>query len=50
MTNLDKLTKQLSEKSSVHNPKALAAFIGRRKLGAKAFEKRAIAGKRKASK
>jgi hypothetical protein len=44
-----KLTKQLRRKG-VRNPKALAAWIGRKKLGKAAFQKKAAAGRRKKAK
>jgi hypothetical protein len=49
MTDFDKLVRKLRKKG-VRNPKALAAWIGRRKLGKKAFQAKAAAGRRKHSK
>jgi hypothetical protein len=43
-----KLTRKLAAKG-VRNPKALAASIGRKKLGKKEFQRRAAAGRRKAA-
>ena len=40
------LTKKLSKKG-VKNPKALAAYIGRKKYGAKKMTKLALAGRKK---
>lgn len=41
----DKLSKQLGEKGA-KNPKALAAWIGRKKYGKKAFQEAASKGKK----
>jgi len=46
MTDYDKLVKKLSAQGS-KDPKALAAYIGRKKLGKAEFQRRAAAGKRK---
>jgi len=48
MTDFDKLVRKLKKKG-VRKPKALAAWIGRKKLGKKAFQKKAAAGRRKAA-
>ena len=40
------LTRKLSKKG-VKNPKALAAWIGRKKLGKKKFQKLSLKGKRR---
>lgn len=42
------LTQKLSRKG-VKNPKALAAWIGRRKLGAKRFTKLSVQGRKRAA-
>lgn len=47
MSKYDKLVKSLSAKGS-RDPKALAAWIGRKKLGAEEFQRRAAAGRRAA--
>lgn len=47
MSKYDKLVKSLSAKGS-RDPKALAAYIGRKKLGDAEFERRAAAGRRAA--
>lgn len=44
-----KLAAQL-RKEGADDPKALAAWIGRKKLGAKEFTRRAVAGRKKAAK
>jgi hypothetical protein len=41
------LTQQL-EKKGAKNPKALAAWIGRKKYGKEAFQKKAAQGRKKA--
>ena len=41
------LEQKLSKRPGVSNPGALAAFIGRRKLGAGRFNKMAAAGRRR---
>ena len=46
-TKYAKLVKSLSAKGS-RDPKALAAYIGRKKLGDAEFERRAAAGRRAA--
>lgn len=46
-TKFDKLVGKL-EKKGAENPKALAAWIGRKKLGKVKFQKKAAAGLRKA--
>ena len=48
MSKYDKLVKSLSAKG-VDDPRALAAYIGRKKLGAAEFQRRAAAGRRAAS-
>lgn len=47
MTKFDKLKGKLTDKPGVTDPAALAAAIGREKLGNRAFQARAAAGKRK---
>jgi hypothetical protein len=47
MSKYDKLVKSLSAKGA-DDPKALAAHIGREKLGTKEFQRRAAAGRRAA--
>jgi hypothetical protein len=44
-----KLVKSLRSKGS-EDPKALAAWIGRKKLGAAEFQRRAAAGRKKSGK
>lgn len=46
-TKFDQLAGKLAKKPDVADPKALAASIGRGKLGAKTFNARAAAGRRK---
>ena len=46
MTDYDRLVKSLSAKGA-KDPKGLAAYIGRKKLGKAEFQRRAAAGKRK---
>ena len=46
MTDYEKLVKKLAAQGS-KDPKALAAYIGRKKLGKAEFQRRAAAGKRK---
>lgn len=41
-----KLVKQLKKKGA-YEPKALAAYIGRKKYGAKKFQKMALLGRKK---
>jgi hypothetical protein len=47
-TKYAKLVTKL-KRQGVEDPKALAAFIGRKKLGAEEFQRRAAAGKRRAA-
>jgi len=47
-TKYAKLVTKL-KKQGAEDPKALAAFIGRKKLGAEEFQRRAAAGRRKAA-
>jgi len=47
-SKLSKLAKTL-KKEGADDPKALAAWIGRKKLGAAEFMRRAAAGRRKAA-
>jgi hypothetical protein len=47
MSKFDELKAKLADKPGVTDPAALAATIGRRKLGDKAFAERAAAGRRK---
>lgn len=46
-TKFDKLVKKLAAKGA-DDPKALAAYIGRKKLGKEAFQAKAAAGRKKA--
>lgn len=48
MTKYEKLTRSLSAKGA-SNPKALAAWIGRKKLGKAEFQRRAAAGRKRAA-
>lgn len=48
MSAFDELAEKLARRKGVTDPKALAAVIGRKKLGAKAFNAKAAAGRRKA--
>ena len=48
-TKFSKLATQL-KKEGANDPKALAAWIGRKKLGAAEFMRRAAAGRKKAAK
>ena len=51
-TAFAKLTRKLAArrgKRKVSNPKALAAYIGRKKLGKKAFQAKAAAGRHQAA-
>jgi hypothetical protein len=54
MSKYDRLVKSLSAKDKKKgrkgDPKALAAWIGRKKLGKAEFQRRAAAGRKKASK
>lgn len=45
-TKYEKLTRKLAAKGA-SDPKALAAWIGRKKLGKAEFQRRAAAGRRK---
>lgn len=47
-TKFEKLTHSLAA-SGASNPKALAAWIGRKKLGKKKFQAKAAAGRKKAT-
>lgn len=46
MSAFDKLAHKLAKKGDKH-PKALAAYIGRKKYGAKKFEQMAKAGRKR---
>ena len=48
MTAFDRLKSELAGKPGITDPAALAATIGRKKLGAAAFNAKAAAGRRKA--
>jgi hypothetical protein len=48
MSKYDKLVKSLTAKGA-DDPRALAAYIGRKKLGAAEFQRRAAAGRRRAA-
>ena len=48
MSKYAKLVNSLRSKGA-KDPRALAAYIGRRKLGAAEFQRRAVAGRRRAS-
>jgi hypothetical protein len=45
MSAFAKMTKMLSARKGVHDPKALAAYIGRKKYGAKGMAEKAAAGR-----
>ena len=45
-SNFSKLTRKLSKRGA-KNPKALAAYIGRKKYGKKGMAKKAAAGRRR---
>jgi len=47
-TKYAKLVRKLKNQGA-DDPRALAAFIGRKKLGAEEFQRRAAAGRRKAA-
>jgi hypothetical protein len=49
MSKFSKLSGQLARRKGVHNPRALAAYIGRKKYGAAGMARKAAAGRRKAS-
>jgi hypothetical protein len=49
MSKFSKLTTKLSHRKGVHNPRALAAYIGRKKYGKEGMARKAAAGRRKAS-
>jgi hypothetical protein len=44
MSNFDKLTQKLAGQKGVSDPAGLAAYIGRKKFGAKTFDKAAAKG------
>lgn len=44
-----KLTKKLGKRQDVKDPKALAAYIGRKKLGSSKFQHLALRGRVRAS-
>jgi hypothetical protein len=44
-----KLTAKLGRRKGVHNPRALAAHIGRKKLGQAEMTRRSVAGRRRAA-
>jgi len=46
MSKYKKLVASLTRKGS-RDPRALAAYIGRKKLGAAEFQRRAVAGRKK---
>jgi len=46
MSKYKKLVASLARKGS-RDPRALAAYIGRKKLGAAEFQRRAVAGRKK---
>jgi hypothetical protein len=50
MGAFQKLKKKLAKEPGIEDPGALAAKIGREKYGAKKFEKKAIAGRKRAEK
>jgi hypothetical protein len=52
MSKYDRLVKSLAakDKGKTGDPKALAAWIGRKKYGKAEFQRRAAAGRKKASK
>ena len=45
-TRFDRLARSLGRRKGVRNPKALAAYIGRKKYGAKGMAARSAAGRR----
>ena len=45
-TKFAKLVGKLDHQKDIYDPKGLAAYIGRRKYGVRAFERKAIAGRR----
>lgn len=45
-TKFAKLVGKLKHKKGIYNPKALAAWIGRKKYGVEGFERKEIAGRR----
>lgn len=49
VSKFDKLSAKLA-KQGASNPKALAAWLGRKKLGKAKFQAKAAAGKKKAAK
>ena len=49
MTAFDRLAAKLDKRKGVYDPKGLAAYIGRRKLGKAKFQAKAAAGRAKAS-
>lgn len=48
-TNFQKLESRLARKPGIKNPGALAASIGRKKLGKKKFQAKAARGRRAAA-
>lgn len=48
-TAFKKLTRKLAGRKGVTNPKGLAAFIGRKSMGKKAFQAKAARGRKAAA-
>ena len=48
-TAFDRLAAKLGSRPGVHDPKALAAYIGRKSLGNREYQRRVNAGRRKAN-
>ena len=46
-SNFAKLERSLAHRKGVHNPRALAAWIGRKKYGKKGMAAKAAAGRRR---
>lgn len=49
MSRFNKLAGKLKRRGGVRNPRALAAYIGRKKYGRKGMARKAAAGRRKAA-
>ena len=48
-TRFRKLSRKLSKRKGVRNPRALAAYIGRKKYGKKGMARKAAAGRKAAA-
>jgi hypothetical protein len=46
LSNFKKLSNKLAKRKGVGDPDALAAYIGRKKLGRKEMARRAVAGRK----